>query len=72
MTKHRPPWYITSHLHYSPIVRLKPSASHGAMAVLRGKEGNRRSNVTLAMRHRHLGMFNYGLNGLTDGTHFLH
>ena len=61
-------------VHNQPLtlLRLKPSASHGAMAVLCGKEGNRRSNVTLAMRHRHLGMSNYGLNGRRDGTDFLH
>ena len=32
-----------------------------------GWEGNRRSGVALAMRHRHGGISTYGLNGLGKG-----
>jgi len=48
-----PSWYATSH---SGQLRLLPSAlremSTGQGAVLCGREGNRRSGVALAMRHR--------------------
>jgi len=46
------------------------SNSQVAVAVLCGWEGNRRSDVTLAMRHRLCGISTYGLNGLKLGTHY--
>jgi len=41
------------------------STGHGAAAVLCSWEGNRRSGVALAVRHRLCGISTCGLNGLT-------
>jgi len=53
--------YVTSHPdQLSLAIPLWVSAVSTSL----GWEGNRRSGVALAMRHRHSGLSTYGLNGL--------
>jgi len=50
-----------------PTLRRGMSTGQAAVAVLCGREVNRRSGVASAMRHRLCGIFTYGFNGLRKG-----
>jgi len=50
-----PSWYVTSQSRYLSLLSStgpEMSASQGAVAVLCGREGNRRSGIALARHHR--------------------
>ena len=49
------------------VVHTQCAYVHQAVVPASGWEGNRRSGVTLAMRHRLSGISTYGLNGLVKG-----
>jgi len=50
-----------------PLAGQEMSTCQGAVAVLCGREGNRRSGVALVIHNRLCGMSTYGLNGLRKG-----
>jgi len=65
-----PSWYATGHSRQLSLLlsaRWEMSTGQGTMTVFSGWEGNRRSGVALAMRHRLCAISTYGFNGLRNG-----
>ena len=62
--------HVTSHLgqlSLLPSEIWEISNGEGAVAVICGREGNRRSGVALAMGHKLCGIATYGISGLETG-----